>query len=326
MKIALLWHGSREARDSSVPEDHRLWPTIEAFRAEGFLVEPCVYNDEFADEVREQLEHVDAVQVWVNPITEDGRTRVMLDGLLREMTDSGVLVSAHPETIQKMGTKEVLYTTREMGWGSDVRRYADASEMASGLPVSLEQGPRVLKQFRGHSGQGIWKITPTDDPSRVRAKHAVRGSEEQEMSLAQWVDECSPYFATGPMLDQEYNPRIVTGTVRCYLVTDRIEGFGHQEVNALVPGTDPGPRLYFPPDRPDFQELKALVETVWLPELMGLTGESLEELPMLWDIDLMLRDGGYMLCEINVSSVYPYPESARAPMVRAFKARLLDRA
>jgi hypothetical protein len=322
MKVALVFHGNRESRDTVRLDEHRLGPTAAAFRAEGFEVEPCVYNDEFADEVRDQLCAVDGVQVWVNPITEDGHTRSKLDPLLKEVAAGGVFVSSHPDTIQKMGTKEVLYTTRDMSWGSDVRRYESQEELAEGLRESLKKGPRVVKQFRGHSGQGIWKITPTSDPSRILAKHAPKGNEEHEISLDDWIASCVLYFESGPMYDQEYNPRIGEGTIRCYFVKDRIEGFGHQEVNALVPGIDSGPRLYFPPDRPDFQELKKRAEGEWLPQLMASTGVSLAELPMLWDIDLMFRDGGYMLCEINISSVYPYPETAIVPLARAFKARL----
>ncbi|MBS1703034.1 MAG: Cj0069 family protein [Armatimonadetes bacterium] len=322
MKIALMWHGSRETRDAVNLDEHRLGPTAAAFRTEGFEVEPCVYNDDFADEVRAQLRHVDAVQVWVNPITDDGRTRAKLDALLAEIADSGVLVRTHPATIQKMGTKEVLFTTREMGWGSDVRRYSTMDEMRHGLVGSLSTGPRVLKQFRGHSGQGIWKLTPTSDPERVLARHAPRGSQEEVLPLEQWIENCAPYFATGPMYDQEYNPRIGEGTIRCYFVQDRIEGFGHQEVNALVPGTDSGPRLYSPPTDERFQDLRRQAESAWLPQLMEKVGVTFDELPMLWDIDLMFADRGYMLCEINVSSVYPYPESAMQPLARAFKNRI----
>lgn len=322
MKIALMWHGDRETRDTVQVDEHRLGPTAAAMRAGGLEPVACVYNDDFADEVREQLLQVDAVQVWVNPITDDGRTRAKLDVLLQEVADSGVLVKSHPQTIQKMGTKEVLYATRHLAWGSDVRRYATLEELRSGLAESLKTGPRVLKQFRGHSGQGIWKITPTADPSRVLARHAPRGSQEEETSLDDWVAQCVVYFETGPMYDQAYNPRIAEGMIRCYFVGDRIQGFGHQELNALVPGTDAGPRLYFPPDRSDFQDLKRQAETEFLPHLMSTVGVSHADLPMLWDIDLMFADSGYMLCEINVSSVYPYPDSAMTPLAKAFKAAL----
>jgi hypothetical protein len=320
MKVALMWHGDRETRETVNLDEHRLGPTAAAMREEGLEVEPAVYNDHFADEVRDQLLKVNAVQVWVNPITEGGGDRQKLDAMLKEVAGQGVLVSAHPDTIQKMGTKQVLYDTREMSWGSDVRRYASVQELQKGLRASLETGPRVLKQFRGHSGQGIWKITPTSNPERVLARHAPRGSEELELALDEWAQQCAVYFETGPMLDQEYNPRIGEGTIRCYLVQDRIEGFGHQEANALVPGADAGPRLYSPPTDERFQELRKQVEAEWLPELMTIVGVTHEELPCLWDIDLMLGGKqGFVLCEINVSSVYPYPESAIKPLARALR-------
>jgi len=124
------------------------------------------------------------------------------------------------------------------------------------------------------------------------------------------------------MFDQPFNPRIAEGVIRCYFVGDKIEGFGHQELNALVPGADAGPRLYFPPDLPAYQALRREAESEWVPLLMSVVDVSLSELPMLWDIDLMFKDGGYMLCEINVSSVFPYPESAMQPLAAAFKNRL----
>ncbi len=325
MKVALMWHGNRETRDTVKLEGHRLGPTADAFRAEGLEPVPCVYNDEFADEVRDQLLNMDAVQTWVNPITEDNHSRQRLDEVLTEVSSSGVLVSTHPKTIQKMGTKDVLFTTRDMNWGSDVRKYNSVAELRTGLTESLRTGTRVLKQFRGHSGQGIWKVAPTSDSSRIIAKHAPRGNAEEEMPLDRWIDGCSEYFQVGPMFDQEYNPRISEGMIRCYFVRDRIEGFGHQEVNALVPGTDAGPRLYFPPDRSDFQDLRRQAEEEWVPQLMTTVDVSLDELPMLWDIDLMFADDGYMLCEINASSVYPYPESAMQPLAKAFRIALAAR-
>jgi len=47
------------------------------------------------------------VLVWVNPI-EQGLDRSRLDPLLRDVAATGVFVSAHPDVILRMGTKEVL--------------------------------------------------------------------------------------------------------------------------------------------------------------------------------------------------------------------------
>src|SRR5437016_614355 len=121
-RVALLWHGDREARSTATLEESRLRGVGEALRAVGVEPEPAVYNDELVTDVREQLHRVDGVLVWVNPI-EQGRDRTILDALLQEVADRGTFVSAHPDTIRKMGTKEVLVRTREMSWGCDTHPY-----------------------------------------------------------------------------------------------------------------------------------------------------------------------------------------------------------
>ena len=75
MKVALMFHGNRETRVTVRLAEHRLGLTALAFQEAGLEPQACVYNDDFLDEVREQLLGVDGVIVWVNPITEDGRDR-----------------------------------------------------------------------------------------------------------------------------------------------------------------------------------------------------------------------------------------------------------
>src|SRR4029078_3180394 len=84
----------------------------------GVDAEPVVYEDDVLDAVRTQLAALDGVLVWVNPIHE-GRNRARLDALLREVAAHGVWVSAHPDVILKMGTKEVLHRPRTLRWGGD---------------------------------------------------------------------------------------------------------------------------------------------------------------------------------------------------------------
>ena len=126
-KVALLWHGDREARKTATLEENRLRGVAEALCQVGIAAEPAVYADEFVEEVRDQLLKVDGVLVWVNPI-EKGCDRSALDAMLRQVADEGILVSTHPEVIQKMGTKEVLFRTRDMSWGCDTNLYVTAQE------------------------------------------------------------------------------------------------------------------------------------------------------------------------------------------------------
>ena len=343
-KVAILYPGNLEARQSAAPEKSRFLKVFQALAALGVQAEPAVYHDDFCDEVRRQLMQVDGVLVWCNPI-EGGHDRSRLDALLREVAAAGVFVSTHPDVILKLGTKEVLYRTRDMGWGCDTHLYLSLQALREALPARLATGIRVLKQNRGQSGDGVWKIelagaasvAPTD-ATLLRVRHAKRGSVEENISLGEFFARCEAYFANGgKMIDQDYQPRLPEGMIRCYLVHDRVEGFGHQAINALYPAPPgappeaaptPSPRLYHPATLAPFQPLKQQLEQEWMPALQRLLDIPREQLPVLWDCDFMLGpkrasgEDSYVLCEINVSSVSPFPDSAVAPIAQATLARL----
>ena len=346
-QVAILYPGDRAAREAATATNNRFADLFAALAAQGIAAEPAVYHDDFWPEVRDQLMQVDGVLVWVNPI-QDGRDRSVLDAMLREVAAAGVFVSAHPDVILKLGTKEVLYRTRDLGWGCDTHLYGTMAQMRRDLPALLASGSaRVLKQYRGNGGNGVWKIQLPPDAAAdvapqpdtvVQVRHAQRGSVEEAITLGEFYDRCAPYFAgDGRIIDQAYQTRLPEGMIRCYLVQGTVAGFGHQAVNALFPappGTppeeapQPGPRLYHPPTKPEFQALRHKLEQTWVPEMQQLLAIDTASLPLLWDCDFLLgpkgEDGAdtYVLCEINVSSVAPYPESAVPALVAATAARV----
>ena len=349
-RVAILYPGDREQRRTATPANNRFAAIFDALAALGAHAEPAVYNDDFCDEVRRQLATVDSVLVWVNPFDSNGRDRSVLDAMLRDVAASGVFVSAHPDLILKLGTKEVLYQTREMGWGCDTHLYRNQAELRRELPARLAKGEaRVLKQYRGHSGDGVWKVeaenrggaAPLADDAMIRARHAKRGCVEESIRLDAFFARCEPYFAgNGRIIDQAWQERLPEGMIRCYLVHDKVAGFGHQAVNALYPAAagaspesapQPGPRLYHPPDLKEFQPLKRQLEQEWLPEAQRLLKIETVQLPVLWDCDFMLGprnragEDTYVLGEINVSSVAPFPDSAVEPIARAVLARVAAR-
>jgi hypothetical protein len=299
---------------------------------------PAIYHDDFAEEVEAQLRECRVVLVWCNPIV-DGRRRDRLDAMLQRLADAGVVVSAHPDTILKLGTKDVLFETRDLPFGSDVRRIETPSQLEAELPERLRAGARVLKQHRGHSGIGVWRVELADPGSpggQLRVRHARRGSEEEWIDFKALVDRLAPYFEGpngGHMIEQPWQPRIVDGMVRAYLVEDRVAGFGYQAINALYPGApgqaapQPGSRQYHGPDLAQFQDLKARLESEWVEMLGKRVGLSRDRLPFLWDCDFMFgerpgADERYVLCEINVSSVAPFPPLAIQPLVAAVQSCL----
>lgn len=326
-RLALLYPGDRAARERSDPAESRFAALFEAFALAGVAAEPAVYHDDFADEVAEQLRHVDGVLVWSNPV-EGGRRRDRLDAMLRDVARAGVFVSTHPDTVLKLGTKDVLVDVRDLPFGSDAVRVDSLTRLAEDLPERLQRGARVLKQHRGHSGIGVWRVEQLRASPLLKVRHAQRGSEEALLDLPALLLRLAPYFEPqngGHMIDQAWQPRITDGMVRAYLVEDRVAGFGHQAINALHPGEPtPGPRLYHPAELPAFQTLRRLLETQWVAQLRERVGLGREQLPMLWDCDFMFGEqpDSFVLCEINVSSVSPFPPSAIAPLVAATRARL----
>jgi hypothetical protein len=329
-RVVLVYPGDRQARDRADPRASRFAALFDAFSQAGLAVEPCIWHDDFADEVAAQLQGAKAVLVWCNPI-EEGRRRDRLDDVLTDAAQAGVFVSAHPEAVLRLGTKDVLLATRDQPFGSDAHRVDSLLQLAAELPCRLRAGPRVLKQHRGHSGIGVWRIEAGEN-GMLRVRHAQRGSTDQRLSMDELAATLAPYFepaAGGHMVDQPWQSRLAEGMVRAYLVEDRVAGFGHQAVNALHPAEpQPGARLYHGPDLEPFQDLRRHLEDGWVRLLCAATGLSHARLPLLWDCDFLLgeRPAGaaerYVLCEINVSSVSPFPPSCIAPIVHAVQRRL----
>jgi hypothetical protein len=342
-RVALLWRGDPGAGvpSPSTTRHHLIFKALEEL---GVAAEPVLYSEQTEDAVRTRLLAMDGVLVWVDPLSS-GKDRTRLDPLLRDIAAQGVWVSAHPDVILKMGVKEVLYRTRALGWSADTDLYVSIEDFDARFPARLAaSGPRVLKQNRGNGGQGVWKVeparaagaTPLPD-TLVRVIQALRGSVPEELSLGSFMNRCHVYFERGGrILDQAFQPRLPEGMIRCYMTHNEVVGFGQQLIKALIPpdpsadpeAAQPGPRIMYPADAPPFRELRNKMESEWVPGMRAMLDIPTASLPALWDADFLYgprtSDGAdsYVLCEINVSSVAPYPDSAVPKVAGAVLARV----
>jgi hypothetical protein len=335
-KVAILWRGDEATRAAATPQSNRYRRIFEALEALGIHAEPAVYADDMCDAVRRQLLTCDGVLVWVNPLDE-GLTRTKLDPMLREVASKGPWVSAHPDVILKMGIKEILHRTKHFSWGTDTNVYRTVEEFRDRFPTVLRQGrARVLKQNRGNAGQGIWKVENTDRHGMsgeiITVLEARRGSMPERLALKIFMKRCEGYFAArGCIVDQLFQSRLPEGMIRCYMGAERVVGFGHQLIKALVTpppegpdsaGAQSGPRIMHGPDAPAFQALRTKMEHEWTPQLMQSLDIDANSLPIIWDADFLYGprtpagDDTYVLCEINVSCVFAVPEEAPAAIAR----------
>ena len=81
-------------------------------------------------------------------------------------------------------------------------------------------------------------------------------------------------------------------------------------------------------DAAPFQALRAKMETEWTPQMMEVLDLDRASLPVIWDADFLYGprteagEDTYVLCEINVSSVFAIPEQAPASIARLALERL----
>jgi hypothetical protein len=359
-RIGILWRGDRAARINATAENNRLQPLFAALSALKIAAEPVVFGDDLLDEVRDQILQLDGVLVWVDPIMGN-EDRSRLDALLRDVSSAGVWVSAHPDVILKMGTKEVLFRTRDLGWGGDTCLYETVAQFRREFPARLaSSGTRVVKQNRGNGGIGVWKVELTANTSAVseadaapsadaivRVQHArPRDTVTEEMRLADFMERCTEYFSgVGRMVDQQFQPRIADGMIRSYMVRNAVVGFAHQWPEGVAPESPeggaaspprenifglPAKKTMYAASEPRFQSLRSQLESEWVPAMQRLVDVDADSLPLLWDTDFLYgprtQAGAdtYVLCEINVSSVYPFPEPVVGKLAEAVAARLMS--
>jgi hypothetical protein len=343
-----------------------------ALEAAGLTVTSVPFHHHHAADLRNRLADFgpgDGIVVWADPLGEGGDRRT-LDRALRHAESTGAWVSTRPDVIDKLGTKDVLVTTRSLGWGSDTHRYQDRDEFRRGFPARLgADGVRVLKATRGNGGRTVWKVRLPGGPARnalgphapVIVQHArIRDRAATTMTLADamhLIEEAGAldgWGGAGYLVDQEFIPGVTRGIVRCYLVGDAVVGFARQYPDGVIPDGPvevvletqpsaddvmglPSPKTMYAPDEPELGVLRHRLESSWVPEMTTLLELDRDHLPALWDVDLLLADaprrqqgGGttrgdgprYVLCEINASSIIPFPPEAPAELARHTLAAL----
>jgi hypothetical protein len=158
-------------------------------------------------------------------------------------------------------------------------------------------------------------------------------------------------------VDQEFVPGITRGIVRCYLVGGTVVGFARQYPDGVVPDGPlgvvpatqppasqvmglPSPKTMYQAHEPALAQLRERLETDWVPAMTSVVGLRPNDLPALWDVDLLIADPApgheldrppsdeeprFVLCEINASSIIPFPPGAPTAVARHTVAALTVR-
>lgn len=310
-----------EGGNDKGPDGHRkdTMPIVEAVRKKGWKADVVFYRDGDREQLLAEIPaQYDAYVSRINPGHIPGGEAAYFD-LLRRLCDAGMVGMPHPDAMMAFGAKDALVKLRDTELvPSDTFVYYEMSDFRQEFPSALALGTRVLKQNRGSTGSGIWRVEipggdgaatdgMPDESTRVRCTEALDNHVE-EQTLGYFMDFCAQYLegGGGMIVDMPYLPRIVEGEIRILFVGEQAVFVVHKKPAeggfsaTLFSGAD---YTYDPPSKWQY-----LVD-LFLKSMPGIR-ERLggHDTPLLWTADFMLDtdEAGadkYVLGEINCSCV-----------------------
>ena len=105
---------------------------------------------------------------------------MVLDVMLRDVASNCPWVSAHPDTILKMGTKKMIHRTKHLGWGTDTHLYGRLTPSARNSRRDCERQARVSSSKTvAMEGKGSGRSSRflAEPESRTLFAYCMRGAE-----------------------------------------------------------------------------------------------------------------------------------------------------
>jgi len=240
--------------------------------------------------------------------------------MLRELVNHGIEGLPHPDAMVAYGAKNALVKLADTELvPSDTFAYYDFETFKGTFRENLAKGTRVLKQNRGSTGEGIWKVKMLDERQITEGKADLdakvlcteaKDNHQEERSLSDFIDYCAQYLGgrNGMIVDMPFMPRIVEGEIRVLMLRRNPVYVVHKKPaeaeGAFSATLFSGARYtYQKPD--EWPELMAMVDKNVDSMIDRLGGYAI---PLLWTADFMLDTGPdgkdrYVLGGINASCV-----------------------
>lgn len=269
----------------------------------------------------------DAILLRCNPgmIKQDGGDQARFNDGMRELRHLGIHVWPSPEVMERMGAKNALSRISSLSISlEDTEAYNTPEEFAAGFKKSVAFRPRVIKQDRGSSGEGIWIVKlKSGNYCSSYGERCVSDDEDltlleacddhiEEKTVGEFIEFCtkgktekagtwetkSPggyltggVVPGGQIVDQRFCPRIVEGEVRYSMVGDSLVDIIHMKPGEGHISTNFGTGCVFThysPDEPRFAELTSRFLQKDLPQLMRALGLEDHPIPLWWTADFIL--------------------------------------
>lgn len=299
-------------------------PIVNAIKDAGWHAEVVYYRPEWAEALFDYVSSkFDAYISRVNPGNIPGGEKGYFE-LLTKLSEAGLIGMSTPAEMMAYGAKDALVKLNDTDLvPADTAAYYDVETFHNTFPTSISYGERVLKQNRGSTGEGIWRVQLEDkelaasvEPgtalpldTKLRCTEAVDNHTEIR-ELGEFMDFCDQYIIgdNGMLVDMRFMPRIVEGEIRILLVGPHPVFVVHKKPAA---GGDNFSATLFSGAKYTYDKPESWQELVdMFAEARPVIAEKLggDNIPLIWTADFMLADaegGGdtYVLGEINCSCV-----------------------
>lgn len=299
-------------------------PIVRSIIEQGWHAEVVYYRPEWTEDLFEYVSgRFDGYISRVNPGNIPGGERGYFD-LLTRLSAAGLVGMSTPEEMMAYGAKDALVKLAETDLvPADTQAYYRVGDFHEIFPTSLSFGERVLKQNRGSTGSGIWRVQLADkalaasvEPgtalpldTELRCTEAVDNHTEIR-KLGEFMDFCDQYIIgdNGMLVDMRFMPRIIEGEIRILLVGPHPVFVVHKKP---AEGGDNFSATLFSGAKYTYDSPAQWQELVdMFADARPVIAEKLggDNIPLIWTADFMLDtavDGSdsYVLGEINCSCV-----------------------
>lgn len=195
-------------------------PIVNSILETGWYAEVVYFRPEWREDIFTYVsENFDAYISRVNPGNIPGGEKVYFE-LLTQLTEAGLVGMSTPEEMMAYGAKDALVKLNDTDLvPSDTAAYYDVETFHDTFPTSLSYGERVLKQNRGSTGSGIWRVqledkelaasvtpgTPLPLDTQLKCTEAVDNHTEIR-ELGEFMEFCDRYIIgdNGMLVDMRF--------------------------------------------------------------------------------------------------------------------------
>lgn len=294
-------------------------PMVEALQQRGQQAEVIFFENDKRDEIFAYAkQHAVAYVSRINPGNLAHEAEYF--EMLRELCAEGIIGMPHPDAMIGYGAKDALVKLRHTSLvPEDTYAYYTIEQFKSSFPKSLAHGERVLKQNRGSTGDGIWRVQlvdaledgVTEMPLNAKIKCTeAKDNHVEYHELDAFMTFCEQYIVgtNGMLVDMPFLPRIKEGEIRLFMLRNTPVNVVHkkpaEDVDAFSATLFSGAQYRY--DCPTQWDSLVQGFLSQLDEVTALLGGY--DLPLIWTADFILDTDEqgldtYILGEMNCSCV-----------------------